>query len=354
SLADPCLYKHPKRDIILLVYVDDLAASAKTRSELDWFFLMIKRRFPTKDLGEISKILGIRITRNRVTREIFLDQEEYLQKVLVRMNLPSKSSFTPKLRPTPISGKYSKLEPATLEEERTDLTTYQQHVGSVMFAIVETRPDIAFITGQLSQQLRDPAERHSSGMRDLGRYLQSTINQKIRYRLVADLDSNLKLYSDADWANIQGRKSISGHVAMLYKGPVAWGSKKQRSVAMSSTESEYIGMSSCAKQGQWIAQVLRDISFPKFVGLDLNCVDIRADNQGAIALTKNPHLHERSKHIDIYYYYIRDLAKKKRISVTYIPTVEMVADGFTKPLERILFIKFKSMLGLVDSNAKSQ
>ncbi|TVY57553.1 Copia protein [Lachnellula suecica] len=78
SLADPCLYKHPERDITLLVYVDDLAASAKTRSELDWFFLMMKRRFLTKDLGEIFKILGIRVTRNRVTREIFLDQEEYL------------------------------------------------------------------------------------------------------------------------------------------------------------------------------------------------------------------------------------------------------------------------------------
>ncbi|TVY60673.1 Copia protein [Lachnellula suecica] len=133
---------------------------------------------------------------------------------------------------------------------------------------------------------------------------------------------------------MQGRKSISGHVAMLYRGPVAWGSKKQRSVAMSSTESE-------------------DIGFLKFVGPDPNCVDMRADNQGAIALTKNPHLHKRSKHIDICYYYIRDLAKKKRISVTYIPIVEIVADRFTKPLERILFTKFKSMLGLVDSNAKS-
>ncbi|TVY53274.1 Copia protein [Lachnellula suecica] len=163
-----------------------------------------------------------------------------------------------------------------------------------MFIIVETRPDIAFVT----------AERHSSGMRDLGRYLRSIINQKIKYKPVADSDSNLKLYSDADWANIQGRKSISGHVAILYKGLVAWGSKKQRS--------------------------------------------------GAIAFTKNPYLHERSKHIDICYYYIRDLAKKKCISVIYILTIEMVTDGFTKPLERILFTKFKSMLGLVDSNAKSQ
>ncbi|TVY60672.1 hypothetical protein LSUE1_G009284, partial [Lachnellula suecica] len=137
SLADLYLYKYLERDIILLVYIDDLVVSAKTCFELDWFFLIIKRRFLTKDLGEISKILGIRITRNR-------------------------------------------------------------HVGSVIFAIVETRPDIAFVTSQLSQQLRDPAERHSNGIRDLGRYLQSTINQKIKYRPVADSDSNLKLYSDAD------------------------------------------------------------------------------------------------------------------------------------------------------------
>lgn len=120
-------------------------------------------------------------------------------------------------------------------------------------------------------------------------------------------ESLLILYSDADWANMKNRKSISGYVAMLFGGPVSYGSRKQRSVSISSTESEYIGMATCCKQGQWLAQILRDMECPEFIGENPRTVDMRADNQGAMALAKNPHLHERSKHIDISYHHIRTL-----------------------------------------------
>ena len=85
------------------------------------------------------------------------------------------------------------------------------------------------------------------------------------------------------------------------------------------------------------------MGFPQFIGRNPQLVDMRADNQGAMALVKNPHLHERSKHIDISYHHIRDLEASKRMSITYIPTDQMIADGFTKPLERTL-----GMMGLVD------
>jgi hypothetical protein len=90
------------------------------------------------------------------------------------------------------------------------------------------------------------------------------------------------------------------------------------------------------------------MGFPQYIGKDPRLVDMRADNQGAIALAKNPHLHERSKHIDISYHHIRDLEERNKLKITYVPTAEMVADGFTKPLEKIAFAKFKGMLGLVD------
>lgn len=88
------------------------------------------------------------------------------------------------------------------------------------------------------------------------------------------------------------------------------------------------------------------MGFPQYVGKDEKLVDIRADNQGAIALVKNPHLHERSKHIDISYHFIRDLERKRYISIKYEPTSQMVADGSTKPLEKTLFQRFKDMMGL--------
>jgi Reverse transcriptase (RNA-dependent DNA polymerase) len=361
SLADPCLFTHPEKGITLLVYVDDIAAAAKDTTALHWFYDNFRKRFNTKDLGEISKLLGMRITRNRDKRELFVDQEQYLEKILNRIGLPLRSSSICKPRTTPVSGKYEKLEPAKDNEERADIGTYQRDVGSIMYAMIYTRPDIAFHIGRLSQQLTKPTARHQSAIKEIGRYLRSTIKQKIRYgpskdkngltkrisRRVPDSDL-LVLYSDADWANMKDCKSISGHVAMLYNGPVAYGSKKQRSVSTSSCEAEYIGMSTCCKQGQWIGQILRDMGFPEYIGKDANMVEMRADNQGAIALTKNPHLNERSKHIDISYHHIRDLEEQKRIKINYVPTTDMVADGFTKPLERVAFDKFKTMLGVTN------
>ena len=361
SLADPCLFTHPDKGIILLVYVDDIAAAAKDNSSLSWFYDNFRQRFNTKDLGEISKIIGMRVTRNRPKRELFIDQEQYLETVLHRLGLPVESSSTCKPRPTPVSGRYEKLEPAKEDELRCDRPAYQQAVGSIMYSMVYTRPDISFHIGQLSQQLTDPTERHQGAIKELGRYLRSTIKQKIRYGPSGDKfgptkeaclkvwdPDMLALYSDADWANMKDRKSVSGYVAMLFGGPVAYGSRKQRSVSTSSCESEYIGMSTCCKQGQWLAQILRDMGFPEYIGKDPKSVEMRADNQGAIALAKNPHLHERSKHIDISYHHIRDLEEQKKITIKYVPTTEMIADGFTKPLERVAFDKFKNMLGLVD------
>jgi len=92
--------------------------------------------------------------------------------------------------------------------------------------------------------------------------------------------------------------------------------------------------------------VLRDMGYSKYIGKNPNTVQMLGDNQGAIALVKNPHLHERSKHIDICYHYIRDLAEQGKLSVTYIPTFDMVADGMTKPLQRVAFERFKGQLGV--------
>lgn len=133
---------------------------------------------------------------------------------------------------------------------------------------------------------------------------------------------------------------------MFYGGPFCWVSKKQRCVARSSCESEYIAQSTYAAQGQWAAQILRDLSVPEFIGVNSHEVNMRGDNQGAIALTKNPHIHDRSKHIDICYHHIRGLVQKGKLSIKYTPTAEMPADGFTKPLKRVAFEKFKNLLGI--------
>ncbi len=102
-----------------------------------------------------------------------------------------------------------------------------------------------------------------------------------------------------------------------------------------------------AKQDQWAAQICRDLGVSECVNGNGQTVQMFGDNQGAIALVKNPHLHERSKHIDICYHFIRDLTEQKKLEIEYIPTAEMIADAMTKPLTRVSFERFKGQLGVV-------
>jgi hypothetical protein len=342
SLADPCLFTHQERRIYLLVYVDDILCATEGLKDSEWVYSKLSQRFDTKNLGQATKLLGIRITRNRKTREIYLDQEQYLLGVLNKFGMEAVKY---RKRGTPMRN-YENLEPTQPDEEHHDANEYQQVVGSLMYAMVHTRPDIAFALGKLSQYMQDPSERHWTYLKALMRYVRSSLMLRLRFGPGKDMD--LAVYTDADWAGQKSdRKSTSGGVAMLYGGPVCWLSKVQRSVATSSTESEYIAQSTNAKTTQWLAQILRDIGCLESIGEDSKTVQMLADNQGAIALAKNPHLHERSRHIDICYHYVRDLVQQGRVKIKYIPTAEMVADGFTKPLERTAFDKFKDQLGML-------
>ena len=342
SLADPCLFVHQERQVYILLYVDDIPVACKSKQGIDWFEQQLSSRFNAKNLGEIEKILGARVTRDRGSRILEIDQEEYLTNVLDKFGITN-----PKHKPKKIpASDYDSFRPATADDTRTDASEYQQAIGNLMYGMVFTRPDIAFAVGKLCQYMSDPAEFHAHALKALMRYIKSTVKQRLTYQ-PGGAHSTFSVFSDADWASDKvDRKSVSGSIAMFYGGPISWSSKKQRSVATSSCESEYMALALCTKQGQWIAQIFRDLGMPKYIGPNTRMVQMFGDNQGAIALTKNAHLHERSKHIDIAYHFIRDLAEKGQLKVDFVPTQEMVADGMTKPLERVAFERFKEQLGI--------
>ncbi|KAI1002516.1 hypothetical protein K3495_g5684 [Podosphaera aphanis] len=328
--------------LILLVYFDDILAAALKVSHLEWFFEKLSSRYKAKDLGGVDRVLGIRITRDREKRTVYLDQEQYLTGVLERFGITNAQHKKKKIPATD----YESLRPASKQDTRINVTEYKQAIGSLMYAMVLTRPDIAFVLGKLSQYMSDPAQHHGSAPKNLMRYLKATVSQKLRYG--PGRGTQFGVYSDADWASDKAdRKSVSWGVVMFYGGPISWLSSKQRSVATSSSESEYIALSTSAKQGHWVAQVFRDLKRSGHLGKNPDRVQMYSDNQVSLALVKNPHLHERSKHIDVCFHYIRDMAEKGKLIVEYIPTSEMIADGMTKPLARINFEKLKIQLGLV-------
>jgi hypothetical protein len=156
------------------------------------------------------------------------------------------------------------------------------------------------------------------------------------------LDANLIGYVDSDWASDKNdRRSITGYVFLICGGAVSWSSKKQHSTAQSSTEAKYMAGAHAAKKVAWLRTFLSEI------GRILNSpTRLLVDNQSAIALTKNPEFHNRTKHIAVRYHFIREKMEEGELAPEYVPTNEQVVDILTKGLPKAKFVKFTAGMGL--------
>ena len=172
------------------------------------------------------------------------------------------------------------------------------------------------------------------------RYLKGTLTHGLKF--ISSDDFSLHGYSDADWGgDIATRKSTSGYVFRIGGATVSWKSKKQPVIALSSTESEYIALCSATQEAVWLRVLLKSLNLPQ-----KKPTIIYEDNQGAIALSKNPKDHSRTKHIDIKYHYTREAIQCSKINVLYCPTNEMLADVFTKDLPKPKFEELLRSLGI--------
>ena len=240
---------------------------------------------------------------------------------------------------TPMDAKasYDKLSD---EDERFDRTTYQQAIGCLTYLATHTRPDISASVGILSKFMADPGPTHWSGVKRILRYLQGTRS----YGLVFTGESRDALlgFSDSDWAgDIVTRRSVSGYVFQLGQSTISWCSKRQQTVAKSSTEAEYVALSIATQEVIWLRRLLSDL------GVDISTpTEMMEDNRGAIDLSKNPKDHGRTKHIDVSYHFARERVATKEIKINYVPSSENLADVMTKPLPRVPFEKFRGDLGV--------
>eukprot|EP00742_Colponemidia_sp_Colp-10_P002552 GILJ01002727.1.p2 GENE.GILJ01002727.1~~GILJ01002727.1.p2 ORF type:complete len:509 (+),score=47.37 GILJ01002727.1:627-2153(+) len=328
--ADHSIYirKRGEKMFFIVVYVDDLLLVTNSVSELNETREHLKSKFDMKDLGEAKYILGIEILRNRPRRSLTLNQSKYIQDMLKKFGMDeSKPIGTPMEK----DAKLTKMMSPTTEAERRKMveTPYRNAVGSLMYCMVGTRPDISVAVGVVSQYLTDPGFQHWKAVKRIFRYLKGTIDVGLELGM-GNQELLLTGFCDSDWGgNLDDRKSTTGYCFNIGGGTVCWNSKKQPTVALSSTEAEYMAASHAAREALWLKKLLDELGIKK-----QDSISIFSDSQGAIALGKNPVNHSRTKHIDIQHHFIRDLIESNVIAMKYLQTEEMPADLLTKPLSK--------------------
>lgn len=329
--SDPSVFTTADRSLLLGLYVDDMLILGREKHAVDTVVQGIQKLWEVKDLGEVQQILGLRVHRNRGLRTVTIDQTEYIHQAVQRFGMGSAKPVT-----LPVSDRNT-LVAASTTEPQADQALFQQAIGSLMWVAKGTRFDIAYVVGQLSQHCNAPTVRHWNSVLRVFRYLNGTAGYKLQFGLQSPHGQKLQGFCDADYAGDHiDRHSVTGHLYLLNGGPVSWSSGKQRCVATSTTEAEYIALSEASKQGQWIRALIKELQRMDLLGESL-AAPINSDNQGCIALAKDPIGHRRTKHIDVRYHYIRQLVTYGKTTVAYIPTEDMIADVLTKPLSLVAF-----------------
>jgi hypothetical protein len=172
--------------------------------------------------------------------------------------------------------------------------------------------------------------------------LKGTIDVGISFKPSPDTKTEIVGYSDADWGgDHQDRKSTTGYVLLLHGSPVSWSSRKQPTVALSSTEAEYMASTQATKEVIWLRRFLNDLGYSQEEPTLIN-----EDNKGSIELAKNPVHHKRTKHIDIQHHFIREKVESGEIVLRHIPTGEMIADAMTKPIPKVKLEQVRRELNL--------
>jgi hypothetical protein len=281
-------------------------------------------------LGEIKQAIGLNFTRNKNTNEIRIDQKHYIYEILKRFGM---ENCKPVSTPVDIS---------LLKSQGQKLTNipYQSLIGMLMYLSVKSRPDIAYITSYLSQFNNDHTDVHWKIAKRVLRYLKGTIDYSLCYKKT---NKQLEGYSDADYANNLDRHSFTGYAFVYANSPISWMSRKQKSVCHSSTESEYVALSETSKEAIYLQRLLAEI-----LNKEESSINLYSDNQSAIRIAENTVFHNRIKHVDVKYHFIREQVEDGKITLSYMNTEEMPADFLTKGVNKQKHYKCLKNLGMSD------
>lgn len=333
-----CAYEHAVyirqskgENLIVGVYVDDLLITGTSVSIIEEFKEQMNHIFEMSDMGRLSYYLGIEVKQG--DGYIELKQTGYARKILERNGMidcnPTKYPMDPKEQ-------LDKDEKGKL----VDGTQYRSMVGCLRY-LVHTRPDLAYAVGIVSRYMENPTVTHQNAVKRIMRYVKGTLEFGLVYSQKGG-NNILSGYSDSNLAgDLDDRKSTGGMVFYLNESVITWVSQKQKCVALSSCEAEYMAATAAACQGVWLRNVLSLLT-----NENESPVVLYVDNKSAIDLAKNPVFHGRSKHIDIRFHFIRGCIERGEIEIKYVASDQQRADVLTKALSVTKFERMRKLLGV--------
>lgn len=272
------------------------------------------------------------VERNIKERTMLITQKYYVEKLLSRFGM---EDCKPVLTPIECNLKLSK----GTEKDRTE-KPHRELVGCIAYLAHTSRPDLCAAINFFSQLQNCPTDEHWKHLKRILRYLKGTMNIGLEY-VGNDSNSELEIFCDADWGNnINDRKSLSGYIVRVYGATVSWRTRKQSTVALSSTEAELIAFCTATTEAAWLRRLLKD--------LDINVsgsVTIFEDNQSCLQLAEGKVESRRMKHIDIKYNYIQEQIQAGHIKAVYVPSKLQLADIMTKELPASEFKQLSEKIG---------
>ncbi|CAI7760722.1 unnamed protein product [Closterium sp. NIES-53] len=336
SSADHSLFMlgEGEQGSFMVVYVDDILIFSPSSDLVKEVMLKLQDKFKCKALGDVNFYLGLHIERDVEKRCMRVHQRKYLEALAA--NIGQSEGHFSTLFPCGFNSVKGPEEESVGEEERR---CFHSLVGSLMYAAVNTRPDIAFATGQLARVVQFPNEEHVAARMRVAKYLGQTATVGLQYSAAAQRCQKgadgvepgrlfLTAFSDASYASeSEDMTSVGGFICCVGGGPTAWESKKQVDQALSSMESKYMALFRAVREIVWQWRLLAELGEEQQGPTPLYC-----DSQCAISLAKNPVLHGLTKHMRVKWHWTRSMVAASEVELRYVKTTGQPADMMTKRL----------------------
>jgi hypothetical protein len=335
SNADHTLFlkKQHGRITALIVYVDDMVVTGNDPVERKALQSYLSKEFEMKDLGPLKYFLGIEVSRSN--KGIFLCQRKYTLDLLQETGMSACQPVDAPIK----EGLKLCVEP---NQVPADKVRYQRLVGRLMY-LAHTRPDLAYALSVISQFMHNPGEQHMNAVMQILRYLKSAPGKGILFHKNED-HQRVDAYTDADWAgDVDDRRSTSGYFTFVGGNLVTWRSKKQNVVARSSAEAEFRGMALAVCETLWLKLLMIDLGYPPSQPIRVYC-----DNKAACDIAHNPVQHDRTKHVEVDRFFIKEKLDEKVLELPKIRSEDQLADILTKAVSSRVFSKFLNKLGMCD------